>query len=200
MSEINYRIIFPKTEVMFEKSSLTFTINHIKSRYLSTLYFILHCFDKYDTEIFTYTSPRWVITTEYTTKTRTFELGNDLFDDIAYTQIELRTANITSENPLYFNQIMFNEGEYEEYSIPYAQIKNADVYCNNTRYVNMYDNTGNYLQVIRPNGEPLKSDCLSKSPCTVIAPHLEGETDVDDPINIFMEFINQKDQRIDVLR
>lgn len=199
MEEIEYRIKFPKTEVGFNSTKLTFKINHIRSRKTSVLYFILHCYDINDEEIYAYTSPRWVIAPTYRMRYKTFEIKDSALEQIAYTQIELRTIGITSENPLYFSECMLNEGEEEPYSVPHQQVQ-AKVGYNNSRYVNLYDSNGNYLQVIRPTGRELMTNLLTKSECTVLAPHLDEESDIDDPVNVFMEFINQVDQRIDVLR
>ena len=61
----------------------------------------------------------------------------------------------------------------------------------NSRYINLYNNDGNYLQVIRPMGDNLTTNVLTKSTCSVLAPHFHDEEDIDDPVNIFLEFINQ---------
>ena len=45
MSQIQYHLKFPVTQVLFEKTDLTFSINKIRSRKPSVLYFILHCYD-----------------------------------------------------------------------------------------------------------------------------------------------------------
>lgn len=169
---------------------------------MSTLYFKLHCYDKSDTEIYTYTSPRWVIDTEYKKRSRYFELSDDVYENVLYTQIELITLGISSENPLYFTECMFSEyeGDNMDYHMPQEVIKDVKVGFLNSRYVNLYNSEGNYLQVIRPTGKDITTNNLVKDTCTVLSPHLTDESDIDDPINIFMEFINQTEQRIDVLR
>ena len=202
MSEIEYSLKFPKTTVMFDTNELQFSINHIKSRLMSTLYFKLHCFDRTgENIIYTYTSLRWVIETDWKRKSRVFEIPYDLLESIYYTQIELVAVGIDSENPLYFTECMLNEmPEQSEYHLPQGKI-NISVGLVNSRYVNLYNIDDDvYLQVIRPNGDDIATNKLPKSTCTVLAPHLANESDIDDPVNIFMEFINQVDQRIDVLR
>jgi len=199
MSETEYHLKFPKTQIRFESDEITFSINHIKSRLTSVLYFIFHCYDKTDTEIHTYVSPRWVIDTEYKRRTRTFTIPQTIVDRTLSTRIELVAIGINSENPLYFTECMLNEGEDIGYHIPHQQV-NKTVGLLNSRYVNLYDKEGNFLQVIRPQGDRISTNKLDKSTCTVLAPHFFEESDIDDPINIFMEFINQTDQRIDVLR
>lgn len=200
--EEEYHILFPKTQVNFTKNQLVFHINHIKSRNLSTLFFKLHCFDKRDNEIYVYTSPRWVIDSEYSSRTRVFEISNTVYEQVLYTQIELISLGNSSENPLYFTECMFAEydGDNVEYHQPSEQIRDVEVGFLNSRYVNLYTQSGDYLQVIRPTGKNITTNTLIKDTCTVLAPHLVEESDIDDPVNIFMEFINQTEQRIDVLR
>lgn len=200
MSETEYRLKFPKAPTTFIDSTVTFSINHIKSRLTSVLYFKLHCYDRTGTnEIYTYTSPRWVIDTDWRRRTHTFDLPNGVEEDIVYTQIELIALGVNSENPLYFTECMLNEGEDIGYHQP-SEHRDLEVGFLNSRYVNLYTSNGDYLQVIRPQGDKLRTNCITKSTCTVIAPHFAEESDIDDPINIFMEFINQTEQRIDVLR
>ena len=197
--ETEYHFTFPKTPTTFITNTVTFSINHIKSRLLSVLYFKLHCYDKSDTEIYTYTSPRWVIDTDWRRRVRTFYLPNGVEEDIVYTQIELISIGVSSLNPLYFTECMLNEKGDIGYHQP-SEHRELTVGFLNSRYVNLYSNDGNFLQVIRPQGDKIETNKLLKSTCTVIAPHLAEESDIDDPINIFMEFINQTEQRIDVLR
>lgn len=200
--EEEYKIKFPKTQVNFTKPQLFFLINNIKSRRGSVLYFRLYCYDKLDTLIYTYTSPRWVITNEYLTKSRMFEISDDIYDKVFSTRIELIAINNSSENPLYFTECMFSEydGDDASYHKP-NEVKEAfEVGLINSRYINLYDGDGNFLQVIRPDGKNLFTNKISASTCTVLAPHLFEESDIDDPVNVFLEFINQTEQTIDVLR
>lgn len=199
MTEIEYHLKLPKTPILFNEEEVTFSINHIKSRLTSVLYFNFYCYNKSDTKIYTYTSPRWVIDTTYQRRSRTFTLPSDVVDETAYTQVELVVIGITSENPLYFTECMLNEGEDIGYHQPHEQI-NRTIGLHNSRYVNLYDAEGNFLQIIRPQGDKLATNKIDKSTCTVLAPHFHDEEDIDDPINVFMEFINQTEQRIDVLR
>ena len=202
MTEEEYHILFPKIQVNFTKNDLVFLINQVKSRHISTLHFKLHCYDKYDEKIYVYTSPRWVITEEYTKRVRTFSISDDVYDKVLYTQIELIALGNSSENPLYFTECMFAEynGDIIEYHQPSEAIRDVEVGFINSRYVNLYNANGDYLQVIRPTGRNIFTNTISKDVCTVLAPHLAEEMDIDDPVNVFMEFLNQTDQRIDVLR
>ena len=205
--QIQYHLKFPVTQVLFTKNQLSFTINHIKSRLPSVVYFKLHCYDtqldenkKPSHEIYTYTSPRWVIGTVYETRTHTFELTDTVLENTAYTQIELVTMGIDSENPLYFSEVMFQEGEFTYYHNPSEQIIGSIIGFHNNPYANLYTDDGEYLQVIRPNGEALHTDKLDKAQYTILAPHFEDDSDFDDDIAVFIEAMNQREQTIDVLR
>jgi len=207
MSQLEYHLYLPKTHVRFDRSEVTFSIGQIRSRYPSVLYFRFYGYNIHDELIYKYTSPRWIIDNPtsddgkpmFNKKTRTWDIDNSILDKIAYTQIELITIGISSENPLYFNRIIFNEDGDIGFYIP-NQIVAKPIGFKNTRYCNLYDVDGNYLQVIRPEADGMMTNMLSKCKCTVIAPHLTNESDIDDPVNIFYEFINQAEQNIDVLR
>lgn len=199
MNETEYHLKFPLTPILFTDEEITFSINYIKSRLTSVLYFKLHCYNRSETEIYTYTSPRWVIDTVYSRRSRTFTIPENILEQTYFTRIELVAVGITSENPLYFSECMLNEGDDIGYYSPNEHI-NYSVKFQNSRYVNLYNQDGNFLQVIRPQGDSIDTNKLLKSTCTVLAPHFFDEEDIDDPVNIFAEFINQTEQRIDVLR
>jgi len=201
MNEEEYHILLPLQHILFHDNELTFRIENVKSRYTSVLYFKLHCYNSQKEEIYTYTQrDRWIIVTDYHTRTHTFELPQMRLNDIAYTRIELITIGITSENPLYLTELMLKEGEDGDYHIPLEASPELNISFNNSGYVNLYNNDGTFLQVIRPTRDEITTKRLLPSKCTVLAPHFDEESVMDDPINIFLEFINQKEQRIDVLR
>ena len=195
-----YHIKLPKTEALFLDNQLSFSINHIRSREPSTLYFVVKFYDMHDTLLYTYTSKRWMIDTVYNTRYRNFTIPSDVADATAFYQITMITEGISSENPLYFVGLMFQEGDYSNYHTVSEQITDAKITFNKSSYTNMYNQDGSYLQVIRPSRADMHTNKLDKCACTVLAPHLVEEDIFDDPINIYLEFINQTDQRIDVLR
>ena len=207
--EIEYHIHFPKKRINFTEDTLTLSINHIKSRVTSVLFFKLKLYgsdglDDDATPIYTYTSPRWVVDESYRRRTRTFDLPTDINESTYYYKLEFVAIGISSENPLYFAEVMLNEGEDATYHPPNEAIdpKTGGVAVGlfNSRYANLYDDTGNFLQVIRPDGTDFSTNLLTACACTVLSPHFAEESDIDNPINVFMEFINQKEQIIDVLR
>ena len=195
-----YHIKLPKTDAIFLDNDLSFSINHIRSREPSSLYFVVKFYDMHDTLLHTYTSKRWMIDTIYTTRYRNFSIPSDVADATAKYQITMITEGISSENPLYFVGLMFQEGDYSDYHTVSEQITDAKITFNKSSYANLYNHDGTFLQVIRPSKADMHTDKLDKCACTVLAPHLVEEDIFDDPINIFLEFVNQTDQRIDVLR
>lgn len=198
--EEEYIIKLPVTDALFMDDDLTFSIQHIRSREVSTLYFTIDFYDMHDNHLYTYTSDRWVIDTVYSSRYKEFRIPSDVFDDIARYQITMYAQNITSENPLYFNGLMLNEGDYDEYHKSNEEVSDALIKFNKTSYTNLYGHNGVYLQVIRPSKTDMHTNKLDKCDCTILAPHLAEESEFDDPIAIFLEYINMTEQRIDVLR
>lgn len=200
--QLEYVLTLPKSPTfIFDDNEMTFSINQIKSRLTSVMYFKVRFYDMHDTLIHTYTqSDRWVIPTEYTSRSHTFTIPSNVQDDIVASQVELRFVNIDSENPVYFNELMLNVGEYEEYHSPNYLNKGLSVRLNNNCYANLYGDNGSYLQVIRPYGEDFTTDKITRHKCTVLAPHLAEEDSIDDPSNIVYEFIKQTEQVIEVLK
>lgn len=198
--EEEYHIKFPVQDVNFMDTELTFSINHIKSREISTLYFYLRLYDYEDTLIYEYESDRWIITPTYQHKETLFDIPQEMLDGAVKYQLEMVAVGISSENPLQFNEVMLQEGEFTSYHIPSEVSLDWEVKFNKNSFANMYSDNGVFLQVIRPLKDSFFTNRLTKSECTVLAPHLYDEPSVDNPIAVFLEFINQTEQRIDVLR
>lgn len=217
MSElIKYKLIFPVKDGEInpaqirigKESKLTFSINKIKSRASPVVvYFKFYGYDFHGTLICEYTSPRWVVSTEYKLKYTTFEVpynqipdSDNYYDgtDLDHYYMELYLIGVDSENPLYFNNIQLNEGELLDYHQPNDLMENIQIGFNNNYYANLYDLTENYLQIIRPYKDDLTTKNLGKSQLTILVPHLPEESTFDDPINIFHEFMNMTEQRIGV--
>lgn len=198
--EEEYHIKFPVQDVNFMDTELTFSINHIKSREISTLYFYLKLYDYDDTLIYEYESDRWIITPTYQHKETLFNIPQEMLDGAVKYQLEMVAVGISSENPLQFNEVMLQEGEFISYHVPSEVSVDWEVKFNKNSFANMYSDNGVFLQVIRPLKDSFFTNRLTKSECTVLAPHLFDEPSVDNPIAVFLEFINQTEQRIDVLR
>lgn len=200
MSEQEFHIKFPVLTARFMENELTFSVNHIKSRAICTAYFKFEAYDVSENKIHTYISNRWIIDNVYRHKEETFTIPQTVADNCATYQLTFILVNVSSENPVFFNQVMFQEGVYTGYHTPYETIKSWEVKFNKNSFANLYSKDGIYLQVIRPLKDSFLTNKLTKSECTVLAPHLYDEASVDNAVAVFLEFINQREQRIDVLR
>jgi len=202
MSElIKYKLTFKRTQIRVNEDTLTFSIGQIKSRTMSVVYFKFKGYDLRNTLISEYTSNRWVITSAYSLKYDTFTIPLNTgytVEDIDTCVIEMYLIGIDSENPLYFNKIQLNEGEYKEYNKPNDAKNNVAVGFHTNKYVNLYDTSENFLQVIRPNGEAFTTETLTPSKTTILAPHLPNESTFDTPTAIFYEYMYMTEQVIGV--
>ena len=201
-------------QIRVSDNELTFSIGQVRSRTPSVMYFKFYAYYYRGTDpIIEYTSPRWVITSEYTLKSHTFNIKEILDatpqqvlnnfgitkltpEDIDHYYFEIYTLGVNSENPLYMNHIQLNEGEYKEYHQPNDAITDVKVGYNKSYSLNLYDTTDTYLQIIRPNQEDLTTTQLLPSQKTILVPHLPNESSWDNPDNIFYEYMYQTEQRI----
>jgi hypothetical protein len=198
MSEINkYKLTFRENQMRIFDNQITFTIGQIKSRTISVVYFKFYGYDIHNTLLEEHTGERWVVTPNYSLKTDTWTLtANPLKLD--HFKIELYLLGINSENPLYFNKVQLNEGEYKEYHKPNDVQENIVVGFNKNSYINLYDTSETFLQIIRPNHEDLTTEVLTPSKTTILAPHLPNESTFDTPTAIFYEYMYMTEQRIGV--
>lgn len=198
---IKYKISFPQFQIRTSSDTLTFSISKIKSRVPLVVYFKFYGYDLHNTLITEYTGERWVITAEYTkqydTFTLTMEEGYDV-TDLDTCKIELYTIGVTSEHPLWFNRLQLNIGEDTEYHKPNDEKQNVTIGFNRNSYVNLYDTTEKYLQIIRPNHEAFTTENLSPAQYTILAPHLPNESEFDNPVALLYEYMYQIEQVIGV--
>ena len=210
---LEYRLLLPKQNRLFDTNELTFSINHLRSRRPSIIYFILHLFNIAGEEILVddnpvFTSSRSVVGTKFDLENADFVdnsivIPSDILEDAIYVQLELRTLGVDSENPLYFSELMLQEGtEFDGYHMPQEldKMNNHIIELPSNLYANLYDIDGNYLQVIRPNKEAFNTNNLGKAKYTILAPHFSDEEEVDSHVAVFLEAMNQTEQKIDVLR
>ena len=198
--KLEYHLLFPKTHILFTENDLTFSINQIRSRKPSVLYVQLHFFDMDGELIDTLVSDRWVIGTVYEHRECKFTIDDSLIQQTTYTQIEMVLMGIDSENPLYFTEVMLQQGDFEHYHKPSDLITNLPVKLINNMYANLIKDDGDYLQVIRPKMEDFTTTTLTGAEYTILAPHFADDEDFDDDVAVFMELLNQREQTIDVLR
>ena len=221
-NQLEYHLIFPVTQSFLLENTLTVSVENMKSRVPTIVYFMIHCLDKDQDVITTYTTDRWVIGSEWERNYDTISLGDDFNNvesllmihsenqgtlvnwnltqdvqrDTSYLQLEMVVLGVTSENPLYFNKIMLKEGEYNGYHSPKELVSEFNVSFVNNNYALFLDDSDTYLQVIRPNKQSMTTKVLTASDMTILAPHLKSETTFDDPVKILYEFMDQREQEI----
>lgn len=203
-----YKVKFPQMQIRITEDKLTFAINKIKSRTLSVVYFKFYGYDLRDNVIVEHTSDKWVITSTYQRNYETFDLEfetnpltNAPYDveDLDTFTIELYTLGITSENPLWFNHLQLTNGEdTNEYHVPNEERSNVSIGFARNSYVNLYDSTDTYLQIIRPNHEGFTTENLTHSQRTILVPHLPNESEFDNPTALLYEYMYMTEQRIGV--
>ena len=199
-------IIPAPTQIRVTDDDLTFSIGNIKTRRKPcVIYFKFYGYDYHKTLIAEHTSERMVVTTEYSQRYETFKVPYKEIDgstkhytDLDHYYIELYALGVDSENPLYFNHLQLNEGELKEYHKPNDTKENISIGFHNNSYVNLYDLSETYLQVIRPNHDDITTEQITKSQMTILAPHLPDESSFDDPVSLFYEYMYMTEQRIGV--
>ena len=183
----------------FTSTTLTLMIDKMKSKSLVMVQPKIQTYTSGKGLIEEVTADWWAIGKEYQSHHTTFELSN--IDDVAYYRLTLTIDNVTSTNKLFFNHIQLAEGDVTEYHEPVSSIPRTSVKLNNNFYANFYTSSDDsYLQVIRPYYNNLDTERITKSKVTVLAPHLANEDDRDSPSSIGLEFMNQTDQKIEILR
>lgn len=193
-------------QIRVNDDDLTFSIGDIKTRNSpAVIYFKFYGFDYHKNLIAEYTSDRMVVTTEYQQLYKTFKVPyNEIegstthYSDLDHFYIEIYMFGVDSENPLYMNHLQLNQGDLLDYHKPNDEKTNVSVGFYRNSYVNLYDDSEVFLQVIRPNKEDITTSSLTKSQMTIIAPHLPDESTFDDPLNIFYEFMCMTEQKIGV--
>ena len=198
-----FHLTFPKFQKNFTSHDVSFSIGNIKSRTPSVAYFVLHCYNYRGEEILVndkpfYIGDRFVITSSYQSYIKSFEIPEEILSQSYEFEIELVLMGLTSENPCWFNGVMFETGDHTEYHKPNDTFGEIDVLFKNNNYAVLYGVDGKGLQVIRPYGDKFTTKTLTKSKYTILAPHLETEPATDTPSRLMMEFINQTEQYIQI--
>ena len=198
-------ILFPAVSNQFNIVDNSFTINEMKCRTVSVVYFIAHAYEVNGNEILINNQPlhvgeRWAVDETWSSYTENFNIPSEILSNINKVQIELVLINVDDANPLYFTECMLANTPFTDYFDNNESISNADIGFINNAYVNLYtnDQEGDYLQIIRPYKTPFTNSTLAKSKCTVLAPHIASENYTDKPQNIFFEFLNQTEQETNI--
>lgn len=185
----------------FTNTKLTFSIEHIKSDKLIMVRPYLRLYTSTKEYITQYAGNWWIIGSDYQKQYSTFNINKDTLDTTAFYEIRLIVDGLTPTNKLYFNHMQLAEGSITDYHQPESAIPKTAIKFNNNFYANLYtSNEENYLQVIRPYYNNMDTETITKSKVTVLAPHLANEDEYDSPSNIGLEFMNQHDQVIEILR
>ena len=198
-----YLITLPKQELVknFTTTRLTFTIGKMRSLGVCIVKPVLKLYNLNKTSISEYSGKQWVVANNYTEYTQTYNITEDELYDTAYIQIVLEVVGITNEYPIYFNNLMLNEGDYTAYHQPDESLDEMTIYFVNNFFTNLYSsNTDSFLEVIRPNYDNFTTQVLKKSKCTILAPHLVNEDSIDSSENLSLEYMNMSDQVIEILR
>lgn len=204
MSQEEIHIWTPLQEHELSDGDITFTINYMKCRTISVIYYKLHCYDYNEHEILIENKPfhigeRWVVDETWSSYHDTFNITSTELEEIYKIRLELILINVGDNNPLYLTELMLQNGLFEEFHEPKESIVEAEIGFINNAYANLYNNDNdNYLQIIRPNRTPFTTLKLTKDNWTVLAPHITGENPIDKPENLFVEFINQTEQEITI--
>lgn len=195
-----YKIKFPKVQMKMEDSNIvSFSINYMKSRFASVVEVVLKTY-KVDDSISQTLKHRWAVDESYDRYFHNFTINNP--NKIKYVELELRLYNITSENPLWFTECMLSNQAVDDetdYHIPNETQQNLNIRFVNNNYANLYSDDGVFLQVIRPDRTPITTNSILRTDkYTILAPHIESESEWDNPINLFYEVMNQKEQTINI--
>lgn len=183
----------------FTNTTLTLSVDKMKSKTMVMVKPKIATYTSGKVLIEEYTGDWWVIGKKYQSHNHTFNL--DELDNVAYYRVIFTVDNVTSTNKLYFNHLQLAEGDVTDYHEPASSIPRTSVKLNNNFYVNFYgESEDSYLQVIRPYYDNLDTKSITKSKVTVLAPHLANEDDRDSPSSVGLEFMNQTDQKIEILR
>lgn len=193
-----FKIKFPRLNAKFTEKNFAFSIQNIKSRYPSVVYFKLLLYDMSENLLGEYYSERKVVSSKYHTIVMNLTT-TEVALSTTYFELELIFDGLDDDNTCSFNGLMFQEGEYSDYHRPDELTLNLPIKFIKNKYINLYNEDG-YLQVIRPDMDTIHTGLLDKSKCTVIAPHFLDDDDVDDDASVFFEFANQREQRIDILK
>lgn len=208
MTQTEYHLRFPRFKNQIEDNDVTFAVANMKCgnpQGFAVVYFILHAYDVHSNELHSvgnkpvYTSKRWVVDNTYSAYQETFHISDALLDDFAFIMLEMVCIGVDDDNPLYFTNCMLTDEPYTAYHAPNEAKEKATINLVNTCYAELYNNRfDGFLQVIRPSKKAFTTEKITANDITVLAPHLNNEEEVDKPINIVMEFLNQRETKTNI--
>jgi hypothetical protein len=143
----------------------------------------------------------WINGNQYQSHSATMTFNANNIERCTHYQVVLECYNVTKDNNIYFNHIQLCEGDNTEYHQPEQDLPTLDIKFSNNFYANVYTSQGDrYLQIIRPYYDNINTKMMKRSKATVLAPHIENEESVDKPSSLGLEFMNQHEQVIEILR
>lgn len=199
---MRYRLRIPDEFLTkkFTQTKITFFMGNVKSNNIVIISPLLKLYDRNKEIINTYSVRPICSYQNYEQYSRTFTITEDDLNNTSYYQIHLLLDGLNNETGLKFNNLMLNEGEWQEYIEPSSMMEESPIFFNNNFYALMYDKSDTYLQIIKPNYDSITTKKIPASKETIIAPHIGDECMEDSPANIGLEYMNMSDQSIDVLR
>lgn len=197
-------ITLPKEKMVkkFTNQKLTFTVGNLRSLNTCIITPKLKLYNYKDESVYEYyKGQQWVVANNYKEYTYTFFIQNEDIQNTTHMQIELEVIGLTPKHPIYFNNLMLNEGDYTPYHQPDQSLEETSIYFVNNFYVNLYTrNNDSYLEIIRPNFDNFTTKVLKQSKTTILTPHLVNEDKIESSENIALEYMNMSDQVIEILR
>lgn len=185
----------------FADTTLTLSVEKMKSKSYTFVKPRLKLFNAKEPYEVTKSADFWINGKAYQKQTAQFKLTQTNIERCTHYQIILECYNVTSDNSIYFNHMQLCEGDDTDYHQPEQDLPTLDVKFSNNFYANFWSSRGDrYLQVIRPYYDNISTKEMKKSKVTVLAPHLENEESVDKPASLGLEFMNQHEQVIEILR
>lgn len=103
-----------------------------------------------------------------------------------------------------FNRLLYADGNYNhvEYNEPSGHLHEQSIHFIDNFYAELHKKDNTYLQVMRPNYDSITTEKLTQSKKSILAPHLAKTSEdlVDTSEKLCLEYINQKEQTVDLLK
>lgn len=196
-----YTIYSDNLRKNFTNRKLTFSIERMRADKLLMVRAAIQYLDTEGDLIVGAPSRWWVVGKTYQQYYYSINLPEDMLNQTAFYRVILQVDELSNENKLYFNHVQLAEGSTHTYHQPNSAIPKTEIKFSSNFYANLYNaDDDNYLQVIRPYYNNMDTETITKSKVTVLAPHLANEDAIDSPANLGLEFMNQTDQVIEILR
>lgn len=187
--------------VSLGSGDLTFVIEHIRSESEPVICYVnFNGYNRSDSLVYSKPINFHVVTSVYDSIVESFTVPKDNVNNIVSYTMDLCFIGVTGVNPVYLNHLMLTDEEFIEYHEPDEVIKEVSVGFNKLRYVNLYKNSEDFIQVIRPYGDDFTTRELKPCKQTVLVPHIDGESELDNSVNVFYEFMLMNEESINIIK